>query len=131
MNVQNRTSNGRQLMESQTYDLEKRRLKYSVSIIKTVEQLPNTITGNHIAGLLLRSAASASLNRDRSQSAESPIDFQTSLKELRETQRWLNLLMEAPLIKKKELLNNTLEETEQLTKIFVTSIKTAEMRRKK
>ena len=43
----------------------------------------------------------------------------------RETQRWLKLIQRVPLIKKPELLNNILQETEELIKIFVTSIKTA------
>ena len=36
-------------MKEQTYDLEERLLEYSVRIIKAVEQLPNTKTGNHVA----------------------------------------------------------------------------------
>jgi len=47
-------------------------------------------------------------------------------KELRETQRWLKLIQRVPLIKKPELLDDILQETEELIKIFVTSIKTAE-----
>ena len=47
------------------------------------------------------------------------------LKELRETQRWLKLIQRVPLIKKPELLDDILLETEELIKIFVTSIKTA------
>ena len=43
----------------------------------------------------------------------------------RETQRWLKLIQGVPLINKPELLNDILEETEELIKIFVTSIKTA------
>jgi len=42
-----------------------------------------------------------------------------------ETQRWLKLIQHVPLIKKSELLNDILEETEELIKISVTSIKTA------
>ena len=48
-----------------------------------------------------------------------------SLKELRETQRWLKLIQKVPLIKKPELLDDILQETEKLIKIFVASIKTA------
>jgi four helix bundle protein len=48
----------------------------------------------------------------------------------RETQRWLKLIQKVPLIKKLELLNDILEETEELIKIFVTSIKTAEKKKK-
>ncbi len=47
-------------------------------------------------------------------------------KELRETQRWLKLIQRVPLNKKPELLDDILQETEELVKIFVTSIKTAE-----
>jgi four helix bundle protein len=121
------------MAKKEIYDLEERLLEYSVSIIKTVEQLPNTRTGNHVAGQLLRSGTSAYPNHGEAQSAESPKDFihklRISLKELRETQRWLNLVMKVPLIENTKLLNNILEETEQLIKIFVTSIKTAEKKR--
>jgi four helix bundle protein len=48
-----------------------------------------------------------------------------SLAELRDTQRWLNLIQKVYLIKKPEILNDILEEAEELIKIFVTSIKTA------
>ncbi len=68
-------------------------------------------------------------NHGEAQAAESPKDFvhklRISLKELRETQRWLKLIQKVPLIKKPELLNDILEETEELIKIFVTSSKTA------
>ena len=50
--------------------------------------------------------------------------------ELRETQRWLRLIQKVPLIKKPELLNDILVETEELIKIFFTSIKTAEQKLK-
>ena len=66
--------------------------------------------------------------------AESPKDFihklRISSKELGETRRWLKLIQRVPLIKKPELLNDILEETEELIKIFVTSIKTAEKKQK-
>ena len=56
--------------------------------------------------------------------------LRTSLKGLRETQRWLNLIQRVPLIKKPELLDDILQEIEELIKIFVTSIKTAEKKQK-
>jgi hypothetical protein len=42
----------------------------------------------------------------------------------RDTQRWLKFIQRVPLIKKPELLGDILQE--ELIKIFVTSIKTAE-----
>ncbi|RZB34250.1 MAG: hypothetical protein SRB1_00018 [Desulfobacteraceae bacterium Eth-SRB1] len=120
-------------MKKQTYNLEERLLEYSVRIIKIVEQMPNTRTGNHVAGQLLRSRTSPYPNHGEAQAAESSKDFihklRISLKELRETQRWLKLIQRVPLIKKPELLDDILQGTEELIKIFVTSIKTAEKNR--
>ena len=116
-------------MAGQIYDLEERLLEYSVRIIKIVEQMPNTRTGNHIAGQLVRSGTSPYPNHGEAQAAESQKDFihklSISLKELRETQRWLKLIQKIPLMKKTELMNDILIETEELIKIFFTSIKTA------
>lgn len=119
----------------QTYDLEERLLEYSVRIIRLVESLPNSRTGNHIAGQLLRSGTSPYPNHGEAQAAESSKDFihklSISLKELRETRRWLKLVQRIPLIAKPETLNELLLETEALIKIFVTSIKTVEKKQKK
>ena len=121
-------------MKNKAYDLEERLLEYSVRIIKIVEQLPKSRTGNHVAGQILRAGTSAYPNHGEAQAAESPRDFihklRISLKELRETHRWLNLIQRVPLIKKPELLNDLLQETEELIRIFVTSIKTAEKKKK-
>ena len=130
-----RTSNGEwEKMKKQNYDLEERLLEYSVRIIKIVDQLPNTRVGNHVAGQLLRSGTSPYPNHGEAQAAESPKDFihklRISLMEFRESQRWLKLIQRVPLIKKPELLNEMLTETDELIKIFVTSIKTAEKRKK-
>jgi len=121
-------------LKRQKYDLEERLLDYSVRIIKIVEQLPNTRVGNHVAGQLLKSGTSPYPNHGEAQAAESPRDFihklRIALKELRETQRWLKLIQRVPLVKKAELLDDILQETEELIKIFVSSIKTAEKKKK-
>ena len=116
-------------MKKQIYDLEERLLEYSVRIIKIVEQLPDTKTGNHVSGQLLKSGTSPYPNHGEAQAAESPKDFihklRISLKELRESQRWLKLIQSVPLINRAEMLTDILQETEELIRIFVTSIKTA------
>ncbi len=119
-------------MNKKKYDLEERLLNYSVRIIKLVEKLSNTRTGNHVAGQLLRSGTSPYPNHGEAQAAESPNDFvhklRISLKELRETKRWLMLIQRVPLIKPVEKLNDILQETEELIKIFVSSIKTSKIK---
>ncbi|MBW2706583.1 MAG: four helix bundle protein [Deltaproteobacteria bacterium] len=120
-------------MKKQTYDLEERLLEYSVRILKIVEQLPNTRAGNHVAGQLLRSGTSPYPNHGEAQAAESKKDFihkmRICLKELRESKRWLKLIQRVPLLKSPEEVNFLLQETEELIKIFVTSIKTAEKKK--
>ena len=121
-------------MKKQPYDLEERLLTYSVSIIKLVDQLPSTKVGNHVAGQLLRSGTSPYPNHGEAQAAESPKDFihklRISLKELRETQRWLKLMQRVPLIKNSKQLQSIIEETEELIRIFVASINTAQKKKK-
>ena len=121
-------------MKKQAYDIEERLLACSVTIIKLVEQLPSSRTGNHVAGQLLRSGTSPNPNHGEAQAAESPKDFiyklRISLKELRETQRWLKLIQRLPLVNRPERIKDILRETEELIKIFVTSIKTAEKKKR-
>ncbi len=116
-------------MVKQPFDLEERLLEYSVRIVKLIEQLPNSRTGNHIAGQLLRSGTSSYANHGEAQAAESAKDFihkmAICLKELRESKRWLKLIHRVPLIKPPEKLESLLQETEELIKIFVVSIRTA------
>jgi four helix bundle protein len=111
------------------FDLEQRLLEYSARIINVVESLPLTRVGNHIADQLLRSGTSPYPNHGEAQAAESPKDFihkiRISLKELRESFRWLKLIAYINLISKPERLSELINETDQLIKIFVTSIKTA------
>lgn len=117
----------------QKYDLEQRLLEYSARIIQVVESLPQSRVGNHIANQILRSGTSAYPNHGEAQAAESTKDFihklRISLKELRETFRWLKLVKYINLIDKSERLNELIDETEQLIKIFVTSIKTAQAKK--
>jgi four helix bundle protein len=121
-------------MSKEKFDLEERLLEYSVSIIKLVEKLPNTRTGNHVAGQLLKSGTSPYPNHGEAQAAESRKDFvhkmRICLKELRESERWLKLIERIPLLRDPEPLSDLIIETEELIKIFFTSIKTAENKKK-
>ena len=111
------------------YDLEERLLDFAVRIIEIVEALPNTRTGNHIAGQLLRCGTSPAPNYGEAQSAESRKDFvhkmKVCLKELRETKRALKLTKRVPLVQPPSLVDPLLAETEELIKIFFVSIRTA------
>ena len=115
------------------YDLEERLLDYAARIIRLVETLPKTRAGNHIAGQLLRSGTSPLPNHGEAQAAESPDDFvhklKVCLKELRESYRWLLLIQRAALIRPESRVIPLVEETEELIRIFVASIRTSESKR--
>jgi len=117
-------------MPEARYDLEERLLEYSARICRLVERLPRTRAGNHIAGQLLKSGTSPLPNHGEAQGAESPDDFRhklrVSLKELRESKRWLLLIQRVPMIKNPAKLDPLIQETEELIRIFVASIKTSE-----
>jgi len=121
--------------DGQKYDLEDRLLEYSARIITVAERLPNSRTGSHVAGQLLRSGTSPYANHGEAQAAESANDFvhkmRICLKELRESKRWLKLIQRIPLVKPPDRIDEIINETEELIKIFATSIRTAEKNIKK
>ena len=120
-------------MNQKRYDLENRLLEYSVKIIAIVEHLPNSRVGNHVASQLIQSGTSPYPNHGEAQAAESSKDFvhklRIALKELRETKRWLQLIKKVPLVKQIAQIDEALAETEELIKIFITSIHTAERKK--
>lgn len=120
--------------ETAIYDLEERLLNFGAAIIRLSRMLSGDYAERHIGNQLLRSGTAPVSHHGESQSAESPADFihkmSIALKELRETERWLKLIERANMLSKSEDLSHLLNETDQLIRIFVTSIRTAETRRK-
>jgi four helix bundle protein len=119
-------------MEAREYDLEERLLEFSVGVVKLIGVLPNNRAGNHVAGQLLRSGTSPYPNHGEAQAAESVRDFvhkmRVALKELRESKRWLRLIYRVPLVDDPEETAPLLTECDELVRIFVASIRTAEKR---
>jgi four helix bundle protein len=119
-------------MEKERYDLEERLLEYATAVIRLVERLPASRAGNHIAGQPLRSGTSALPNHGEAQAAESRRDFIHKMKichkELKESARWLCLIQRVPLLTEGEV-GSLLAETDELTRIFASSIRTAEKNR--
>src|SRR5262245_60599594 len=107
-NIQHRTLNIEVKAKSveQKYELEERLLDYAARIVRLVEMLPNSRSGSHIGGQLLRSGTSPLSNHGEAQAAESPDDFihklRVCLKELRESLRWIKLIQRVPLVKPSE-----------------------------
>jgi four helix bundle protein len=100
-----------------------------VRIIRLTESLPDTKTGNHFRGQLLRCGTSPAANYAEAQSAESRSDFihkiKIVLKELRETYVWLVLSTRTSLIQSLARLEPLVKECKELISIFVKSVQTA------
>lgn len=116
-------------MNEKKYNLEERLIDFAVSIIKLVENLPNTKTGHHLGSQLLRSGTSSALNYGEAKSAESKKDFvhkmKVCLKELRESHIGLRILQNAKICRSEEQMGELISECNELVAIFVKSILTA------
>jgi four helix bundle protein len=119
--------------KKQQFDLEDRLLEFAVRLTKLIDALPNSRTGNHVAGQLLRCGTSPFANHGEVQAAESRKDFIHKLgicfKELKEVRRWLRFIARLELLPPKRL-RPILIENEELIRIFAASIRTAEARNK-
>lgn len=115
--------------DNKKYDLEERLIRFSLQIIDIVEMLPNTRTGNHIAGQTLRSGTSPAFNYGEAQVAESRDDFihkmKICLKELKETHVALQIIRRKPLVKDLIKAEKAIAECKELISIFIRSVETA------
>jgi len=117
--------------QSQADALEERLIDFAVRIVKLSASLPKTPAGRHIAGQILRSGTSPAPNYGEARGAESQADFIHKLRivliELNETSIWLRVIQRSELVKS-QLLADIIQETGELCRIFVTSIRTAKSR---
>ena len=111
------------------FDLEERLLEFASAVIDLSENLPGTRAGNHVAGQILRSGTSPYPNHGEAEDAESREDFihklKVCLKELRETRRWARLIKRKAWAKEDSALLFVLSESDELIRIFYSSIQTA------
>ena len=108
--------------------MEERFLEFAARICSLVEALPDTKTGRHIAGQMIRCGTSPAPNYAEACAVESRNDFTHKLgivlKELRETRIWLKLTAKTASMKKTRL-NPLIEECSELMNIIGASIVTA------
>ena len=112
------------------YDLEERLLEFASAVIDLTERLPASRAGNHVAGQLLRSGTSPFPNHGEAEDAESREDFihklKICLKEMRETRPWARLIQRMSWAKDDPALLFLLRESDELIRIFFSSIQTAQ-----
>ena len=108
-------------------EVAERFLDYGVRIIKIVESLPHTLVGKRIGDQLLRSGISVGANYEEAQAGESREDFvhklQIALKELRESNYWLRVLVKAKTLPP-DRLQDILEESNQLRAMLSKAVAT-------
>ena len=114
--------------ERKQRDLIDRTKKYALRIIKLYSALPKDTISQTLGKQLLRSGTSVGANYREGHRGRSKAEFIAklgdSLRELEESAYWLELLEEANIFPVERLVE-LMDETNQLTAIFVTIIKKA------
>ena len=110
------------------FDLEQRVAEYAARVISVCEALPSRIGASHLQDQLFRSATSVAANYAEACVPESRKDFahktNVALKELVETRMWLRIIAMKMYLKPHQL-DSLLSETDELVRIFNSSVKTA------
>ncbi|HEX8735073.1 MAG TPA: four helix bundle protein [Pyrinomonadaceae bacterium] len=113
-------------------DLKTRTKSFALRIIRLYKALPNSVEAQIIGKQILRSGTSVGAQYREGTRARSNAEFiskiESALQELEETGYWLELLIEAEIISENKL-KELYRETEELTAIFVSSVKTAKMKK--
>ena len=109
------------------FDLELRVAEFAARVISVCDALPSRTGAGHIRDQLFRSSTSVAANYAEACVPESRKDFahktNVALKELVETRMWLRIIALKKYVDPK-LLESLLGETNQLIKIFNSSVKT-------
>ena len=118
-------------MQNEENDLRARTKKYARRIIRLFAALPKGSASQILGKQVLRSGTSVGANYREACRARSKAEFIAKigdcLREVDETGYWLELLVDEEFVSKSKM-EGLLDETEQLTAIFVTVLKNAKGR---
>ena len=113
-------------------ELQKRLVRFSAKIILAAKDMQPCYAARHLYTQIVRSSTSAALNYGEAQTAESRKDFihklGVVLKELKETEVNLELIIESQLFKNDKVFLVSLAECRELIAIFMATRKTARSR---
>lgn len=114
--------------EGEIVDLRERTKDFSLRIIRLYTYLPNSTVAQVIGKQILKSGTSVGAHYREASRARSTAEFISKIgggqQELEETIYWLELLIEAKIIPAKKL-QGLMNESSELTAIFVTCVKNA------
>ena len=115
-------------------DLKDRTKNFALRIIRMYSSLPKTAEAKVLGTQVLRSGTSVGANYREASQGRSKAEFVAKmgdcLKELEETTYWFELLIDGEILSKNKL-SSLLQESKELTAIFVTIIKNAKTNSKK
>jgi len=114
-------------------DLRVRTKQYALRIVRLYTALPKSTEAQVLGQQVLRSGTSVAANYREASRARSDAEFISKLgiveQELDETMMWLELLVEAEIVKEGKLAD-LIDESDQLLRIVVTTIKNTKTRTK-
>jgi four helix bundle protein len=112
--------------------LRDRTKQFAVRVVKMYMKLPETTQAQVLGKQVLRSGTSVAANYREASRSRSTAEFVAKLgvveQELDETMLWLELLVESGIVSQAKMAE-LLQESEELLKITVASLKTAKARR--
>jgi len=113
-------------------ELQIRTKKFALEIIRFVELLPNNRVGWTFTDQIIRSSTSVAANYRAVCKSKSDRDFinkiGTVIEEADETLFWLEMIEESEILKQESKILSLKQEANELTAIFVSSIKTIKNR---
>lgn len=111
-------------------DLKKRSKQFAMEVVRAYVRLPKTTEAQVLGKQVLRSGTSVGAQYREACRAKSDADFiskiEGALQELDETQYWIELLIDAKI--GNDDLQNIWREANELTAIFVASVRTVKNR---
>ncbi len=109
-------------------ELKARTKQFALRVLRLAESLPNTVSGRVLGGQIARSGTSVAANYRAACKARSKPEFISKLgtveEEADETHFWLEMIVEARLVRSSRL-QSLLQEANELTAIIAASRKTA------
>lgn len=115
-------------------DMKERTRAFALRVIRLAESLPNTPTAKMVRNQMLRCGTSVGANYRAACRARSRADFVFKMgivkEEADETMYWIQLLIDAELIRRERVVD-LLQESDEILAIVVSSIKTARDNRTK
>lgn len=119
-------------MNEKIFDIKERSFWFGVGIVKLVTGLPKNTAGFSIGGQIIRSGTSIGANIEEAQNAPTKKEFihtmTIALREARETEFWLRIILESKLVVA-ENLNSLSEENRELIKILTSIVKNSKLKK--